>query len=265
MADQERAAKLGFWLLKKVNKAIRDHDLIEDGDRIAVAVSGGKDSLSLLQLLRLRRESAREHYELIAVHVQSGYIPGAEAHRARLESWLADNLVPYSIEPAPDEAEGSGCFRCSWNRRKAIFLAAQRLGANKVAFGHHADDIAQTALLNLFYHGRLETMEPKVELFDGAITIIRPLAYVPEKDLVRFAGASDFPPAPGCCPRGQGSRRALVARLLREVEADYPRAKLSLAHAVSLCRGAAVHLTGKRPPKTPDASGQGEKFAGQGE
>jgi tRNA 2-thiocytidine biosynthesis protein TtcA len=244
MADQETARKLSYWLLKKVNKAARDYKLIEDGDRIAVAVSGGKDSLSLLRLLQVRRESAREQYELIAVHVQTDYIPGGEAHSARLESWLADNRIPYAIEPIsiPPSAPGSepqpNCFRCSWNRRKAIFLTAHRLGANKVAFGHHADDVAQTTLLNLFYHGRLETMEPRVEFFGGLITVIRPLAYVPEKELLRFARANDFPLEPYCCPNSRSSRRAKMAQLLRAIEADCPRVKVNLARAVSRCRSA---------------------------
>jgi tRNA 2-thiocytidine biosynthesis protein TtcA len=240
MVEQDPARKLSYWLLKKVNKAVRDYNLIEDGDRIAVAVSGGKDSLSLLRLLQVRQESAQEHYELIAVHVQSDYIPGGEAQRARLESWLADNLLPYAIEsisirPGPGDRQPN-CFWCSWNRRKAIFLTAHRLGANKVAFGHHADDIAQTALLNLFYHGRLETMEPRVEFFGGLITVIRPLAYVPEKELARFAQASDFPQEPYCCPTGLDSRRAKIAQLLRVIESDCPGVKDNLARAVSRCR-----------------------------
>jgi tRNA 2-thiocytidine biosynthesis protein TtcA len=101
-----------------------------------------------------------------------------------------------------------------------------------VAFGHHADDIAQTTLLNLFYQGRLETMRPRVEFFGGKLVVIRPLAYVPEKELVRFAAACDFPPAPAPCTAAVTSRRTLMAQILRTVEKTYPKVKINLWRAV---------------------------------
>jgi tRNA 2-thiocytidine biosynthesis protein TtcA len=232
--------KLAYYLLKKVNKAIREHHLIADGDRLAVAVSGGKDSLSLLRLLCLRQRSARERYDAAAVHV----IPAADAPCGRgedtsaLEAWLQGEDVAYAFVPM-EEADGqperrgqSPCFHCAWRRRKAIFLAAERLGCNKVAFGHHADDIAQTTLLNLFYQGRLETMRPRVEFFGGKLTVIRPLAYVPEKELVRFAAACEFPPPPSPCANADASRRVLMAQILRTVEETYPKVKINLWRAV---------------------------------
>jgi len=111
-------------------------------------------------------------------------------------------------------------------------LAADRLGCNKVAFGHHADDVAETTLLNLLYHGRLETMEPRVEFFGGRFTVIRPLIYVPKKELARFAQASGFPPPPAPCPNSRTSKRARMAELLREIERDHPKAKMFLWRAV---------------------------------
>ena len=232
--------RLGYYLLKKVNKAIREHGLITDGDRLAVAVSGGKDSLSLLRLLGLRQRSARERYGVVAVHV----IPAADApcgaggDTSALEAWFQGEGIEYafvSMEAAsgrPERENQSPCFHCAWRRRKAIFLAAERLGCNKVAFGHHADDIAQTTLLNLFYQGRLETMRPRVEFFGGKLTVIRPLAYVPEKELVRFAAACEFPPAPAACTTAGASRRTLMAQILRTVEDTCPRVKINLWRAV---------------------------------
>jgi tRNA 2-thiocytidine biosynthesis protein TtcA len=231
---------LGYYLLKKVNKAIREHGLIADGDRLAVAVSGGKDSLSLLRLLRLRRRSARERYDVVAVHV----VPAADApcgaggDTSALETWFQGEGVEYAFVPMeeasgrPERESQSPCFHCAWRRRKAIFLAAERLGCNKVAFGHHADDIAQTTLLNLFYQGRLETMRPRVEFFGGKLTVVRPLAYVPEKELVRFAAACEFPPAPAACSTAEASRRALMAQILRTLEKTYPKIKVNLWRAV---------------------------------
>lgn len=233
------AKKSGF-LLKKVNKAIREHDLIADGDRVAVAVSGGKDSLSLLRLLRVRQRAARERYRVVAIHV----IPAADApcdgggDASALDAWfqargVESALVPMEESSGQPEREGqSPCFHCAWRRRKAIFVTADRLGCNKVAFGHHADDVAQTTLLNLFYQGRVETMRPRVEFFGGRLTVIRPLVYVPEKELVRFATACDFPPAPALCVAAETSRRALMAQILRTVEKTYPKVKINLWRAV---------------------------------
>ena len=187
--------KQAFYLLKKVNKAVRDYDMIRDGDRIAVAVSGGKDSLSLLKLLAHRRSSVPERYDLLVIHVESDLGCGEHIRRRQLERIFQEQALGYSFEQvalAEQErhlAHPPSCFSCSWNRRKAFFQAAHRLGSRMVVLGHHADDIAQTTLLNLVYHGRLETMEPKVSLFGGEIAVLRPSVYVPEKELVSFARA----------------------------------------------------------------------------
>jgi len=187
--------KQAFYLLKKVNKAVRDYDMIRDGDRIAVAVSGGKDSLSLLKLLAHRRSSVPERYDLLVIHVESDLGCGEHIRRRQLERIFQEQAVGYSFEQValPEQerhlADRPSSFRCSWNRRKALFQAAHRLGCTKVALGHRADDIAQTTLSNLVYHGRLETMEPKVSLSGGEIAVLRPSVYVPEKERVSFARA----------------------------------------------------------------------------
>jgi len=232
--------RLTYFLNKKVRKAGREFGLFEDGDRIAVAVSGGKDSLSLLHLLGAMQGSLRERYELWPVHV----VPAADAPCAsgdpeELVRWVEEQeglpLTLAPMEPAsgrPDRPAKSPCFHCAWRRRKALFLAADRLGCNKVALAHHADDVARTTLMSLVNHGRLETMAPRVTFFGGRLTVIRPLFYVPEKELVRLAGAAGFPPAPAVCVEGASSQRALMARLLREMEKHQPRAKTNLWRAV---------------------------------
>jgi len=225
-------------LIKKINKANRDFDLIADGDRIAVAVSGGKDSLTLLELLHRRRRSVREDYALVPVHVISDWRCTDQDQRAWLEQYFQSLGLEYAFPEITIMGDGEGdqrepdCFWCAWNRRKALFQTAHALHCNKVAFGHHADDIAQTTLLNLFYQGRLETMEPKVEFFDGVITLIRPLAYVPEKETVRFARAAGFPLEQTTCPNALTSQRARMAQLLRQIEADCPQVKVNLFRAV---------------------------------
>jgi tRNA 2-thiocytidine biosynthesis protein TtcA len=206
-----------------VNKAVREFGMIRPGDRVAVAVSGGKDSLSLLRLLQMRRATVREPYELAAIHVR-GDATGIVAPRRSLEAWLAAADIPYRIvepELAADEAVPLTCQRCTWLRRKALFFAAEALGCNVVAYAHHADDVAQTTLLNLLYTGAVRTLAPAAEYFGGRFRLIRPLFYVPESELVRFAAASGFPSPPPPCPRADSSRRKLVADMLRLLGRDY--------------------------------------------
>ena len=234
MTERPIAERLGYSLLKKVNKAVREYDLIEDGDRIVVAVSGGSDSLSLLQLLQIRQRSVPEKVALIAVHVYDD-VGADERLRIDLEAWFQDSGVEYAFEPLEvpaDEPRPLSCFRCAWHRRKALFLTADRLNCNKVAFGHHADDVAETALLNLFYSGRLQSMDPRVEFFDGKITVIRPLVYAPKKELTRFAQASSFPPPPPRCPNSLTSRRVRMQAILQELERDHQGARSNVLRAL---------------------------------
>lgn len=231
IALQEKRA---FYLLKDVNKAIRDYGMLADGDRIAVAVSGGKDSLTLLDLLRFRQRSAVDKCQIVAVHVVMRQAEGmtclSPAGRAVLQEYCAAQGQTLEFESVEVD-EHPNCFRCSFARRKALFSAAQRLGCNKIALGHHADDAAQTTLLNLAFYGRVETLLPRREFFDGQFILIRPLIYVPEKEIVRYAGARAFPVQSTACLHAQTSRRALVKRMLRELERDDPRVRINLFRA----------------------------------
>ncbi len=160
---------------------------------------------------------------MAAIHVR-GDATGVIAPHAALEAWLAASAVPYRIvepEISPDEATPLGCQRCTWLRRKAIFCAAEALGCNVVAFAHHADDAAQTTLLNLLYGGRAYTLAPVADYFGGRFRLIRPLLYVAESELTRFAAASRFPPPPPLCPRAGDSRRKLVADMLKLLGREY--------------------------------------------
>jgi tRNA 2-thiocytidine biosynthesis protein TtcA len=236
MGKRERplSERLGYYLLKAVNKAIRDYEMIADGDRVAVAVSGGKDSLALLHLLNLRKRSVPERYELVAVHVEmsrSNGLPCSDPDaRHRLERHFQAQGQAYTIEHVEVDAEPT-CFRCTHVRRKATFSAAQRLDCSKVAFGHHADDAAETTLLNLFFHGKVETLHPTRAMWDGALHIIRPLIYLPEKRIARFADAAALPIMDTTCPQSVTSRRALVADIIRALEQEYPKVKINLFRA----------------------------------
>ena len=154
--------------------------------------------------------------------------------RKGLDESQDDKRIEYVVEPidlAHDEPLPLPCHRCTWNRRKTIFQAANRLGCNVVAYAHHADDLAQTALLNLFYGGRLETMALVADYFGGRFRLIRPLAFIPEKDIRYFARACDFPSSPPECPRANDSRRALVTGLLNLFHSDVHRVRTNLIRA----------------------------------
>nr|MBC7244335.1 hypothetical protein [Chloroflexota bacterium] len=224
--------RLAYYLLKGMNKAIRDYQMIADGDRIAVAVSGGKDSLTLLYLLLLRQQSALERYETIAVHVRMHKADGAPCTEVDPRDALERVDVHLeTLEVVDVGVRPNDCFRCAYLRRKAIFEAAQRLGCNKVAFGHHADDAAQTTLLNLVFHGRVETLYPKRPFFGGQFTLIRPMIYLPEKRIMRFAQACAFPLQATSCAHSLDSRRALMKDLIRMLEQEYPKVKINLFRA----------------------------------
>jgi tRNA(Ile)-lysidine synthase TilS/MesJ len=213
--DLDRVAS---FLLRDVTRAIGEFALIDDGDRVAVAVSGGKDSRALLKLLLLHRRRAAYDYHLLAIHVD-GTEAGLPDMRTDLEHWLDGLNVEHHVAPLAlpsEEPLPLTCFRCSWNRRKALFIAASELECGKLALGHHADDAAVTTLMNLLFNGELRTMEPRVTFFDETVTVIRPLIYVAEKELLRLAKVAGYPEQPSC-PWETESRRAHVQAFLRQL------------------------------------------------
>ncbi len=229
---------IASFLLKPVVHACKEFDLIAEGDRVAVAVSGGKDSRALLDLLLRYQRKAPYRYKLVALHVV-GTSAGFPDLRAELEPWFQLLGVEYHFAPLelpPEEPLPLDCFRCSWNRRKALFTSAVALSCNKLAFGHHADDAAATTLLNLMFNGRLETMAPRVEFFDGAVTVVRPLIYLPGKELARYGQAAGFLDPP-LCPQGLTSRRAQVKALLHQFGRDQKQIRTNLWRAARQAMG----------------------------
>jgi tRNA 2-thiocytidine biosynthesis protein TtcA len=227
------ATRLTFFLLKNVNRAVREFDLIADGDRVAVGVSGGKDSCGLLHLLAARQRSVPEHYQIVALHLQM-HPAGLADVRPTLEPWFARLGVEYAFAPLdlpPGEPLPLDCLRCAHHRRRTLFLQARLLGCNKVALAHHADDAAETTLLNLLQTGRLETLVPRRDYFDGAFTVIRPLIYVEERRLARLAQLLGAPQDQPDCPRAQTSRRAWIRRWLAEGGRDRPQMRANLWRA----------------------------------
>jgi tRNA 2-thiocytidine biosynthesis protein TtcA len=233
MTDAARRKSAAFdkalhYLDRKVSRAIREFGLVGEGDRIVVALSGGKDSLALLHALVRRRRSRPEPYELMACHVRGGLCGGACSLADLLAEVCREVDVPFvvidqelgSASGMPRRGNGrplSPCFVCSWHRRKALFVVAQQHGFNLVAFGHHKDDIAETLLLNLLWQGRHESMLPRQPLFGGQVTIIRPLALVDESELARLARLGDLPAHTCPCPYGETSKRETAAEIIRLV------------------------------------------------
>ncbi len=224
-----------FYISKRVGRAIIDYRMIEEGDRIMVAVSGGKDSLTLLKVLADRQRFVPVKYSLVAVHVDMGY-PRSIA--ARLSRYLEKQGVEYhvirsdALKSAKRKKEKINCFWCSWNRRKALFQTADRLGCTKVALGHHLDDIAETILLNLFFQGEISAMKPRQELFGGKIVIIRPLCYTEEALIERFSRTLGFPHHTCSCPNSDISRRQMMTQIIRGVRKVCPEVRTNIFRSV---------------------------------
>lgn len=227
--------KLGSYISNRIGKAIADYNLIEDKDKILVAVSGGKDSLSMLKLLNERRKWAPIDYDLFAVHIETDFRCAGCVHTEVLKKIFEDGGIPYRfqrIKIKNKKNNSVSCFWCSWNRRKALFTLAEKTGCTKIAFGHHQDDIIETLLLNMFYHGEFSAMNPRQELFGGKIVIIRPLCYVEEDAVRKFAKESKFPSQLCRCPNSQISKRRMMKEFIDKVEEDCTYAKLNLFRSI---------------------------------
>lgn len=227
-----------FYISKRVGKAITDYDMLSDGDKIAVAVSGGKDSLTMLRVLTERRSFVPIKYELLAVHIDLGY---SCQHPKILAEYFKRTGVNYHIEKVSISKETKrkeiNCFWCSWNRRKALFEVADRMNCTKVALGHHKDDIIQTILLNLFFHGEISAMSPKQELFNGKIILIRPLAYVEEDLIIRFAKSAGFPHQKCVCPNSLTSNRTKISNVIKDLKKICPEVKTNIFKSVKRIKG----------------------------
>lgn len=230
--------KTGAKINSRIGKSLGDYDLIEDGDRILVAVSGGKDSLSLLSFLKKIQKWAPVDYEVFAAHISTDFHCGECTHEDVLTGMFEKMDVEYVFRKIKvlDEKGGTTCFWCSWNRRKALFDIASELGCNKVALGHHKDDIAETMLLNLLYKGEISAMNPRQELFGGQITLIRPLCYVEEELIKQFAKESGFPEQLCKCPFGNNSKRKHVKHFIKETQNKTPEINIKTNILKSLSR-----------------------------
>jgi tRNA 2-thiocytidine biosynthesis protein TtcA len=226
--DKFEFDKLAKRLRRQVGEAIGDYRMIEEGDRVMVCLSGGKDSYTMLDILRQLKAKAPVRFELVAVHLdqkQPGYPPEV------LPGYLESIGVPYTILEQDTYSvvkrvvpEGKTmCGLCSRLRRGALYAHAKREGFTKIALGHHRDDIVETFFLNLFFHAKLAAMPPKLQSEDGEHIVIRPLAYCAEADIARYAKARAFPIIPcTLCGSQETLQREVVGAMLKDWERRYP-------------------------------------------
>jgi tRNA 2-thiocytidine biosynthesis protein TtcA len=225
---ERESQKLEKRLCRQVGQAIMDYNMIEDGDKVMVCVSGGKDSYGLLDILLKMQARAPIRFDLVAVNLDQKQ-PGFPDHI--LPDYLKKLGVPFHIETQDTYSivkrvvpEGKTlCSLCSRLRRGILYRVADELGATKIALGHHRDDMLQTFFLNMFFGGKLKAMPAKLVSDDGDHMIIRPLAYVAEKDLDRWAAHNAFPIIPcSLCGSQENLQRKQIGAMLREWEKQYP-------------------------------------------
>lgn len=230
-------ASLEVDVRRLLGRAIHCYNLIENGDRIAVAVSGGKDSLLLLWLLRERLRRVPIDYRLIALHVD----PGFDAQSAaRLEDFLRRENFKYEIVYTDHGVRAHGsenrenpCFLCARLRRTTLFQKAEELGCGKIAFGHNQDDLIETFFINICFGGQVSTMLPRQEFFAGKMVVIRPLALIPAAKAARLSRRLRLPIVENCCPSAQQNKRQQIRSLLEELYRDNPKVRGNIFHAMS--------------------------------
>src|SRR5947199_9846597 len=232
-------SELEARLARKTTKAIVDYQMIEDGDRVMVGLSGGKDSWALLQLLDVLRQRAPIKFSLVAVNVDSGYKEYKHeliASTCKARGW-AYRIEHTGIGQTIDDLLDDGsmpCSLCARLRRGGLYRIATEVGATKIALGHHADDFIETLLLNLFFAGALKAMPAKLVSDDGAHVVIRPLVMVGEDEARAYAKESELPIIGCCCPAcgDLGLQRQRIKKLLMDLEGEHPGVKNSMLKAL---------------------------------
>lgn len=231
MAQFTEEEKIIHRIDKRFNKGVVQYGLIEEGDRILIGLSGGKDSLALIELLGRRSRIFKPRFSVVAAHVTMSNIP-YQADLEYLRNFAAGYDIPFvvsetSFDPTTDTRK-SPCFLCSWNRRKVLFAIAKEQGCNKIALGHHMDDILQTLLMNVTFQGAFSSMPPRLDMRKFDMTIIRPMCLVHESDLIELSHLRHYQSQKKTCPYESQSCRSEMKGILHQLEAMNPEARYSL-------------------------------------
>ena len=251
------ATPLEARIAKKVTRAITEHNLIEDGDRVMVGLSGGKDSWALIQVLDVLRKRAPIEFSIVAVTVDSGYngyrhdLISRTCEQRGWEYRIEHTNIGETIEDIL-ETNATPCSLCARLRRGVLYRMAKSVGATKIALGHHLDDFVETLLLNLFFAGALKAMPARLVSDNGEHVVIRPLVYTTESEARTYAKESELPIIGCCCPAcGDLSlQRQRVKRLLAELEVEHPEIKNSMIKALGNVAGR--HLLDRRLHPLPE-------------
>ena len=227
-------------LNRKIGQAMHDYSMLENGDRVLVAVSGGVDSMVLVCLLYLWEKKAPISFDLQPLHIDHGFWKDIDVGVSPILS-IGEQLRRYSIDLRIDQEweekeQERTCYLCSRNRRSQLFDFAREHGYNKIAFGHHKDDLIETFMINAIYSGNISTMLPKQYLFKGSLSIIRPMSYLEKVEVVQLANLFALQPVENGCFLSANTRRETVRTLLDNIYKSEPGAKSSLFAALSNVR-----------------------------
>jgi tRNA(Ile)-lysidine synthase TilS/MesJ len=225
-------------LFSKINKTVEKYQMLDENDRVLVGLSGGKDSLVLLESLALKRKKSNIKFDIEAIYIDILNIP-YDADVAYLKTYCERLGVNFIHEKLTDDvdlkhSEKNPCFLCSWDRRKHLFEYAKINQFNKLSLGHHLDDAIETLFMNMMYQANISALPPKLSMFGGQITVIRPLIETKESWITAYAESQNFKPMVKTCPFEKVSSREFVRGILQQMEDKYDRAKnnifLSMTH-----------------------------------
>ena len=234
--DSRSEYKLIQKIERKLVQGIREYGLIDDGDHILIGLSGGKDSLALTELLAGRSKLLKPRFKISVVHVVMTNI-AYESDTSYFKEFTRALDVPLyiretSFDPSTDKRK-SPCFLCSWNRRKQLFELAKELGCNKIALGHHMDDMVATLLMNMTFQGSISSMPPLLQMNKFDMQIIRPMCLIEEKDLIDLATLRNYKKQVKNCPYESQTNRKVMGEVLKQLETISPQAKYSLWASMS--------------------------------